>query len=163
MTKIKLDQKELIDPNQAETKKLMQSIQGNILKGHGRNFSRHIFLKINDKNEAKSYLANFAINHVTSALAQFQQAREFQSNGTEHIFCNMRFSSSGYKVLDIEAKKHPKDSIWRNGMKDQGFQGVDIAKVFKLDAPIPIKNPLQDPPVDTCQATFQQDIHVLIL
>ena len=164
MTKIDLNQ-QLLNPDCSETKKLLQSIQGNILKSHGRNFSRHIFLKINEMNEAKSYLTSFTINHVTSAFAQNQQTCEHKAQGTEHIFCNLMLSSSGYDALGLDEHKKPNDSVWRNGMKDQGFINIDIAKILNLVAeiPFPQKNPLRDPPIDKWEETFQQDIHILIL
>eukprot|EP00324_Dicrateria_rotunda_P003571 CAMPEP_0206160266 /NCGR_PEP_ID=MMETSP1474-20131121/6615_1 /ASSEMBLY_ACC=CAM_ASM_001110 /TAXON_ID=97495 /ORGANISM="Imantonia sp., Strain RCC918" /LENGTH=402 /DNA_ID=CAMNT_0053561513 /DNA_START=294 /DNA_END=1502 /DNA_ORIENTATION=- len=73
------------------------------------------------------------------------------------------FSSSGYEALGIPKKKHPKDTIWKKGMKFQGFSKVDIAKFLGFDIPVPLRNPLRDPPVDTWEDTFKQDIHVLIL
>jgi len=160
--RIKLDQI-LIDPTNNETQKLMKCIQGNILKGHGRNYSKHMFLQVTDKEIAKRYIATFASNHVTSAFNQYEQTLDFKSTGTDQLFCNIMFSSSGYEALGIPKKKHPNDSIWKKGMKYQGFLKVDIAKFLGFDIPIPLRNPLRDPPVDTWDDTFKQDIHVLIL
>ena len=68
-------------------------------------------------------------------------------------------------ALGLDEHKKPNDSVWRNGMKDQGFINIDIAKILNLVAeiPFPQKNPLRDPPIDKWEEAFQQDIHILIL
>lgn len=60
-----------------DERRLMEDIQGNILKGHGRDHSRHLFIRFNPdkKDQARAWLVTMA-DKVTTAMAQWDQARQ---------------------------------------------------------------------------------------
>jgi deferrochelatase/peroxidase EfeB len=64
-----------------EYKPLLEEIQGNILKPHGRNHAVHLFLKFKgDKEKAKKWIGEFTHTYVTSALKQAEQAKQFRQD-----------------------------------------------------------------------------------
>lgn len=60
-----------------DERRLMEDIQGNILKSHGRDHSRHLFIRFDrrQKGKARAWLATMA-GQVTSAMAQWEQSRK---------------------------------------------------------------------------------------
>jgi deferrochelatase/peroxidase EfeB len=81
--RIDLDNTEGIGPESAdgpfseEHRLLMEDIQGNILKSHGRDHSRHLFIRFDPakRREAKAWLTRMA-DEVTSAMEQWEQSRK---------------------------------------------------------------------------------------
>lgn len=63
-----------IDPSDLKYFEFLSSLQGNILKGHGRNFTNHIFLKFNNPipKEIKMWISAFTANNVTDSLTQLR-------------------------------------------------------------------------------------------
>ncbi|WP_165984319.1 Dyp-type peroxidase domain-containing protein [Streptomyces sp. YIM 98790] len=59
-----------------EEKRLLADIQGNILRSHGRDHSRHLFIRFDParQREARTWLAGMA-GRVTSAMDQWNQSR----------------------------------------------------------------------------------------
>jgi deferrochelatase/peroxidase EfeB len=49
---------------------MLNDLQANVLKGHGRRFAYHIFLQLQAPkiHDAKKWISNFATNRITSAL-----------------------------------------------------------------------------------------------
>ena len=116
----------------------LQALQGNILRGHGRGRSVHIFLQfLAEPPVVKHWIHNFA-KCVTSAWKQREQAD--QKTTSSSLFCNFLLSSLGYQYLDLNTQKFSK--AFKSGMKN--------AK-------------LQDPPKHTWEEGYQKDIHAMIL
>ena len=70
------------DPAAAAELAMLNDLQGNILKGHGRKFTSNLFLRF-DKSRAitaKALLASFSKDRPTG-LAQLRAAEEDQSGG----------------------------------------------------------------------------------
>src|SRR3712207_8010740 len=82
---------------------LLESIQGNILKGHGRDHTIHIFVKFNANNNVKNLrkkLAAIAKETVKSAWQQHvesEQFRKYKIPGA--IFGNIFLTAKGYRAL----------------------------------------------------------------
>ena len=80
---INLDQT-YIDPNlkqdgQKVFEPLLDNLQCNILKSHGREWAFHIFLKFTgDPQAVRAWIRNFSKQYVTSTSTQLQQSREFK-------------------------------------------------------------------------------------
>lgn len=82
-TKINFDKETGIGPTDPQgefsldERKLMENIQGNILKSHGREHSRHLFIRFDPakKDKARAWLAAMAGN-VTSAMTQWGESRK---------------------------------------------------------------------------------------
>ncbi len=146
------------NPGKYET--LLKDLQGNILKGHGRKHSVHLFLqwKPDRVNEAKKWIKNFATEKdckhkdeytisVTSAKKQAEEAREFRVSKTPgEIFANIFFSRKGYEALGFAPFDVPKDQPFTMGMKNSRIQEM-----------------LKDPEVKCWEQGYQNDIHALIL
>lgn len=102
---------------------LLEDIQGNILKSHGRAFSIFIFLQFGPENpnEIKTWIANLA-DKVVSALKQQDQKRKFQSGSSSELFMNFSLSFEGYTALGLPAKRFyclfPYDNSFESGMRE---------------------------------------------
>ncbi|MEO1372982.1 MAG: Dyp-type peroxidase [Cyanobacteria bacterium J06635_10] len=135
------------NPGKYET--LLKDLQGNILKGHGREHSRHLFLqwKPDGVNQVKQWIKDFATKYVTSAKKQAEEAREYRDNQTPgEIFANIFFSRKGYEALLFDPFDVPKDQPFTMGMKNSRIQEM-----------------LKDPEVKDWEQGYQNDIHALIL
>ena len=154
---VKLSQTRL-DISDPSLQELFGDLQGNILKAHGRDHSRHIFLRFTAEADAcREWLASFA-PQVTSAREQHRTARDFLDTGTEHPFAGFMLSCTGYRALAIDERKIPDDKAFRDGMKDHdavydtGPRGVHTRST----------NPLNDD-LDLWEAEFRQQIDALIV
>ncbi|WP_036821785.1 hypothetical protein, partial [Photobacterium sanctipauli] len=106
---------EIDDPNFQQA---FSQLQGNILKGHGRDHSRHVFFSfVGDSTANRQWLAQIS-NQVTSTLEQQNQQQRFKEKNEIHLFTNLMLSCHGYKQLGIEQEKWPSDKAFQAGMKD---------------------------------------------
>ncbi|MEM1360992.1 MAG: hypothetical protein AAGF94_04675 [Pseudomonadota bacterium] len=106
------------DPN---LKDLFASLQGNILKSHGRDHSRHVFLRFTgDPALCRAWVAAFA-ERVTSFSEQYRQTRHFFSTGERSLFTAFMLSAEGYTTLGVKTEDQPNDPAFQAGMK-----GVDV-------------------------------------
>ncbi|NEO02041.1 MAG: Dyp-type peroxidase, partial [Moorea sp. SIO3I7] len=124
-------------------------LQGNILKGHGRDYSVHLFLKwIPEQVEpAKQWIKSFAQTYVTSARQQADEALKYrEQNICGSVFANCLFTRKGYQALGFEPFQIPKDQPFRMGMKNAQ-----------------IRESLGDPEVTEWEQYFREEIHALIL
>ncbi|NER20110.1 MAG: Dyp-type peroxidase [Symploca sp. SIO1B1] len=136
-----------INPGKYET--LLTDLQGNILKGHGREYSVHLFLQFKaDKTEqAKLWIQKFAHKYVTSAKQQAEEAeryRKYKEKGS--IFANFFLSRHGYEYFGIKSSRTPRDQPFRSGMKNES-----------------VKNLLGDPEIEKWDLGYQEEIHALVL
>ena len=138
---------EIVTPfDQFEYEPLLDEIQGNILKSHGRNHSVHLFLKFTgDKEAAKQWIGDFTHKYVTSALAQAEQATQYRQYGESQLFGNFFLTRAGYMYLGYNYDQLPNENPFRQGMKDANIQ-----------------NELGDD-VQQWEEGFQQEIHAFIL
>lgn len=136
-----------IDPSDPTYQPLLEEIQGNILKSHGRDRSRHLFLTFNSNiDAAKAWIGNFANNYVTSAMAQYQQGLSYRQTKKSTLFANIFLSMAGYMHLKFDYGEVPNDPAFRSGMKSPNTQ-------FKFN----------DPPVSEWDEGFQNELHALVL
>ncbi|GAB4055441.1 Dyp-type peroxidase [Spirosoma litoris] len=122
-------------------KALLENLQGNILKHHGRTHAYHIFVQfIPEKaDDAKSWIKSFAETRITSAIKQLGDSEKRNANAEFNggIFRNISLSYSGYTNLGIEDVKIPSS--------DNSFlQGIKGSKYLLKDTPeywdIPFQN-----------------------
>jgi len=131
-----------------EYEPLLNEIQGNIIKSHGRNHAVYLFLKFNDNIEAaKEWIGNFSHRYVTSALEQAEQGKLYRENkdvpGT--IFANFFLTRAGYMHLGYTYEQLPSEDSFRQGMQDPNMQ-----------------NELGDDS-QQWEPGFQNEIHALVL
>jgi Dyp-type peroxidase family len=142
------------DPS-PDVAKSLQNLQGNILKGHGRDFTANVFFRLAD-DAAKSCrllrkLGNF---HITSAHAQLEATKKFKA----HAIPGPRFAAlfltvSAYRKIGTSEAGIPADRFFRNGMK-HGGRAKTKTGLFE---------PLQDPVVEEWEEGLQQDADGMLL
>ena len=91
---------------------MLNDLQANILKGHGRRFAYHIFLQLEAPKigEAKRWISDFATNRVTSAFNLEQGRQIFKATGADGgaVF-TISISSTGYTALGFTPDQFPKE------------------------------------------------------
>ncbi|WP_413171859.1 Dyp-type peroxidase [Anabaena azotica] len=139
-----------LDPeNPGKYQTLLEDLQGNILKGHGRDYNVHLFLqfKPDQIDAAKQWIESFAKNYLKSAKQQSDEAVRYrQEKVSGGLFANFFLSCKGYEYLEIEPFQIPTDQPFRQGMKNNN-----------------IRTSLGDPEVNTWETGFQNQIHALVL
>jgi len=137
------------DINHPDLKPFLQNLQGNILKGHGRENATLLFLtfgpRLSDKSidpaGAKAWIRSIGQARITSAYEQEQQK---SAPGGLATFQTLALSSRGYEFLSL---RRPKDGAFRDGLQKRG----------------PI---LRDAPVTQWETPYKEDpanIHALLL
>lgn len=139
-----------IDARDLKFNDLFLNLQGNILKGHGRNHTTNIFVKFGAGKtvETKQWLKDFGENTVTSCKTQLRETERFQRNKVPGgMFFGIYLSAKGYEYLEKSAgNPNPLAKF-----QDQSFvQGMKNAA-------------LQDPPVANWEEGFRGEIHAMIL
>ena len=154
---IKLSQSKL-DINDPGLSVIFEDIQGNILKSHGRNHSRHLFLQFTgDADRCQDWICQMALR-LTSALEQHRTSLDFKESGNEHLYTGFMLSYSGYQALGIEDQKIPDDKAFRLGMKDINFK-YDTGPGGLHKRTI---NPLNDNP-ENWEEPFKERIDALLV
>ncbi|SED18992.1 Dyp-type peroxidase family [Tenacibaculum sp. MAR_2009_124] len=154
---IRLSQKNL-DVNDPNLKTVLDDIQGNILKSHGRSHSRHIFLKFTGNPQDNRIWLEKLASKLTSAYKQHQTSLNYKSTGTEHLFTGILLSNTGYKALGIAEYQTPDDKAFRAGMKDLDF----LYDTGPNGVHERTSNPLNDNP-NTWKNPFNNQVDLLIV
>jgi Dyp-type peroxidase family len=130
-------------PNAAAELGMLNDLQGNILKGHGRHHTSNLFIGFATGKQAaaKKFLASVGAG-VTSALDQLTKTQVYKASGVGgDTFVAMMMSSKGYDALGQQAAK-PGGAAFNAGMKAR---------------------PLNDPASANWDAHFSKDVHAMIL
>lgn len=118
----------LADASSVESR-ILNDLQGNILKFHGRQFATHLFVHFRDPIGAKKYLRAFVANDpaivplvITSAVSQGRQSEAFRkSSGQETTYLlSVLLSRQGYFALGIPEIQVPSDPAFQEGMRERG-------------------------------------------
>lgn len=127
---------------------LLDDLQANILKGHGRNHTVNLFLQFDPAKQGAIKGAIHQLSgHLKTAKQQLQEAEDFKTSkkdgGTVRCFM-MTFA--GYQALGVAAKAPPTPpgSAFQSGMK---------ARTVVLADPAPA----------AWDAHFNQNIHAMLL
>ena len=99
----------------------LNDMQGNILKGHGRQFTFNIFLsfKAGKKNDVRNWLASYSTAFVTTARKQLDDTQRFHDERIPGgVFSALFLSAAGYAFLGVEAAKTPTDARFAKSMRD---------------------------------------------
>ena len=146
-----------IDPMDVKNKPMLENLQGNILKGHGRDHTTHIFLHFDATRQkaVKKFLKEFAEKHITSCYKQLWERDLFKRKKVKGgLFANALITQKGFEYLDIVVSKdEPKtapnfagtlnDEAFKDGMKNRAF--------------------LQDPKPEKLEAPYREEIHAMLL
>jgi Dyp-type peroxidase family len=130
-------------PDSAAELAMLNDLQGNILKGHGRHHTSNLFVAFDPKKRAaaKKFIAAISAD-VTSALDQLTQTQVFKASGVNgDTFVTVMLSATGYDALGATAAK-PDGAAFNAGMKTRG---------------------LNDPTPSEWDKHFAGEVHALIL
>ncbi|MEJ7660868.1 MAG: hypothetical protein WKG07_37890 [Hymenobacter sp.] len=95
-------------------------MQGNILKGHGRQFTFNLFLsfKAGQTDHVRTWIANFSSVFVTTARKQLDETQLFHDERIPGgVFAAFFLSAEGYKYLGVGQMPGAAGSQFRAGMK----------------------------------------------
>jgi Dyp-type peroxidase family len=112
---VDLDSSE-IDPADTKYASMLQNLQGNILKSHGRNYAFLVFLKFKLGQEAAAaqFIRSFA-GQVTSAKDQLKAGPAYEQQRTNGpLFANFFLSGAGYRYFGFP--KGRMDERFEEGM-----------------------------------------------
>lgn len=139
----------------AAEQKVLTNLQGNILKGHGRDCTENIFFAFGpDPLKVRRALREIGNDHVTSAYRQLLDTKEFKQNekstcecnlGT--TFCSLFITARGYQQLG-EPFEAPEEN---KAFAEPGMKGHDSRQT------------LGDPELKSWEAEFQKDISAMLL
>jgi len=112
----------------ADTKTLLDMLQGNVLSGHGRHVTAHVFLRFDPSQRAaaRAFLSQLGAR-LTSAAAQHAAADRFRAAKkagraapATPTFLACVLSKTGYAALGVPAGATPADAAFRGGLKARG-------------------------------------------
>lgn len=119
--------------------KLLQNLQGNILKGHGRVETINIFFRIDPAKAAsmRRALREVANFHVTSAAQQLRETEEYQRSGRAGAtFVALFLANTGYAALGLAASAPKGEPQFLKGMRDDAsLKAVGDKPVTQWEAP----------------------------
>jgi deferrochelatase/peroxidase EfeB len=96
---------------------MLEDLQANILKHHGRAFAFHIFVTFQDLAKTKIWISDFADSKITSTFDQLEASKLHKSKGIDGgTILNLSLSNDGYDFLGLNDKR-PNDSAFRKGLK----------------------------------------------
>src|SRR5437667_11470753 len=139
-----------IDPARPEYRKMLENLQSNILKPHGRKESDHVVVRFTSPPEGIcAWIREFARREVTSARKQLDETGTYHDHGTRGgLVASFALSAKGYTALGLLPEDFDgSGQSFRNGMK---------LRAFSLIA----RN--RDPPPNEWEAPYQGDIHALV-
>jgi Dyp-type peroxidase family len=154
-----------LDLKNSEANQFLSSIQGNIIKGHGRDFTAHLILKMTgDQKTVKSWIAKFASEHVTTAAIAKQQTLVWKAapkdeNDKGEPFAMFLLAPDGYRQLGFADSQLP-------GPRNDNFTAPSHSQYFTLgmkgQANVQGRH-YNDPPSTEWEDPYQQHIHAMVL
>jgi len=136
---------------------MLDNLQANILKAHGRDFARHVFVRfVGEPTAIREWISGFAAS-VTSAKEQLDQTarRREDASVSGGLVFGFYLSAKGYQFLGFDVDRFASDAF-RKGMKDQDdgfFEGL-------LEDVLDTNN--KDPKPNAWESGFQEEIHALV-
>ncbi len=143
-----------VDIMSAEYDALLRNLQANVLRAHGRNFARHIFLRFTAQPAAvKTWIRDSAGPAVTTAKEQFEQIARRRADPSFNggLVSAFFLSAKGYEFLGFDTDRFA-SGTFRKGMKSHS-DGI-------LQDVLDTSN--KDPRPDRWEPGFQKEIHALV-
>src|SRR2546426_4795948 len=129
---------------------MLENLQANILKPHGRKESDHLLVRFAAGPETvRAWIREFARREATSARKQIDETGNYHDHGTRGgLVAGFALSAAGYGALGLL----PEDfggsgQSFREGMKRRAFSVI-------------ARN--RDPPSNEWEGPYQGDIHALV-
>ena len=143
-----------------DPQKPLESLQGNILQGHGRERSVHIFLHFNrdEPKAVKQWITELA-RHLTSAQQQFDEIEQYrQKQIRAGLFRSFFLSASGYRELQLPFPQHT------SGFDSEAFLCGMKAAQHRLNDPVPQhwEKGYQEPPIHAMVLLADDDPDIVL-
>ncbi|MDF2193705.1 Dyp-type peroxidase domain-containing protein [Paraflavitalea sp. CAU 1676] len=138
----------LIDPMDFSDDPLLSKLQGNILKGHGRDLTAHLFLRFYKSKEkaARAWIRTELAPQLTSFKKQLFERERYNRNAVKGgMFTAFFITAAGYRALDYENV----DVM----LTDQGFLKGMKGRREKIN----------DPVKEQWEKGYQGEIHAMVL
>jgi deferrochelatase/peroxidase EfeB len=151
-----------IDHGADQYQTMLYNLQGNILKGHGRNFSVHIFLQFtSEPGSVRPWLRDVVAPYVTSAHRQLKEADDFRTYGVPgRLFGNIYLSAKGYEALGYARE----DVTGRFIEEPARIDGRELVNITFVDGMAAAQRELNDPDPSAWEAAYRaHQIEALIL
>jgi deferrochelatase/peroxidase EfeB len=151
-----------IDHKAEKYQRMLANLQGNILKGHGRDHSVHLFLKFTAAPRMlRDWVRAFTDRYVTSARQQLKDVEEFNkyriSGG---LFGNFFLSAKGYEALGFTNNEIASRFQEEHAVID----GKQVVTVKFRDGMESYQRELNDPDPATWEKAYQgRQIEAMIL
>lgn len=128
----------------AEEKAMLRDLQANILKGHGRAHTAHLFLRFGAAAPTRQWLHALAAR-VTSAMSHLQANVAFKRTHKSGGLVTLVFiARAGYQALGVAQSATPKDGAFLAGMAAH-------------------RNALNDPPINQWETYLGTGVHAMVL
>ncbi len=144
-----LDRKD-IEPLEADVEPVLDLLQGNIVKGHGRDHTVHLFFRFGKSASENRALIRTLANRVTSAAQQWRDTEKkyHLSNLSSLPFCNLFLTAKGYQALG-----------YTRGQLEDAFPesrkpGSSGRQVGFLNGMAVYQSELHDPPLSAWEAGY---------
>ena len=143
---INLESLKAIDPDERRYRRLFDDLQGNIVKGHSRNFVICLFVRFGEeKRKTRAWLKEFCALNLTSASTQIREARRYRQYKIQgSLFANLYLTAHGYRALGFRREQMPADPRFRRGM-------------------VASQAALSDPTKEEWESNFQQETDAMLL
>jgi len=160
-----------IDKNDSQYQDVLEDLQGNILKSHGREESVHIFLTFPDPRREpqktaalRGLIAEIATQDITSAKKQLDDADAWRNNKIDGgAFVHFSLSSSGYEKLGFLDSNQPKGAnLQKRREANPEELKDDYDQVFQLGMKRR-QYALIDPPLSSWEPAYQRAIDALVI
>jgi Dyp-type peroxidase family len=128
LSEIDLGRDEAIDPAEPAYRHVLERLQGNILKGHGREHMDLLLLRFTvPAEEARAWVRGYAQNWMTSAWEQLKENRDTGVFGALYLTAN-GYEALGFARREIEKRFGHQNQIVRftEGMEKAGQELNDI-------------------------------------
>ena len=103
-----------------EEQQMLEALQGNILKGHGRPETVNLFFRLDQAHAqaARRALREIGVHHLTSAYEQLLETDRFQQDGESgKTFVAAFLSFTGYQAIGKTALAPTGEAVFHDGMK----------------------------------------------
>ncbi|MFD2091497.1 Dyp-type peroxidase [Blastococcus deserti] len=154
-----IDLDRALDLDDPEADDFLAAIQGNIVKGHGRDFTAHVLLRMGDDVPAvRRWIAGLAAERVTTALVARRATLAWRgTGGPGEPFAMVLLSASGYRHLGFPDEQLPVPSGRFVGPRDREYFEFGM----KEQAGRP--RSFNDPPASEWEEPYRQRIDAMVL
>jgi Dyp-type peroxidase family len=154
-----IDLERALDLDDPDADDFLDGVQGGIVKGHGRDFTAHVLLRLGpDAAAVRRWFADLAAERVTSAAAARRATRSWRgSDGPGEPFAMLLLTASGYRGLGVPEELLP--------VPGGPFAGPRDAEYFRFGLKEQAGRPrtFADPPVERWEPAYRERIDAMVL